>query len=106
LLSDAVHGNFKTLEARALRDALKYSYLIFEFPELDNIDEPIAGTVNEIKAQKTIDEIAKAMPDVPGKAVADVPDMVAKQPIVDIEKVIREEYKRQKDQLDVNLITL
>ena len=46
------------------------------------------------------------MPDVPGKAVADVPDMVAKQPIVDIEKVIREEYKRQKDQLDVNLITL
>jgi hypothetical protein len=39
MLSEAIHWNFKTLEAKALRDALKYSYLIFEHPEAD-VEEP------------------------------------------------------------------
>jgi hypothetical protein len=38
LLSDAIHGNIATLEAKALRSALKHGYRCFEFPELDVVD--------------------------------------------------------------------
>lgn len=91
LLSDAIHGNVATLDAKALRSALKHSYRIFEYPEMDVVDVPTPGTVNEIRAAKTIEEIAKAMPWVP------------EEPVTDIENNIREEYATQKALLDKNL---
>jgi len=73
LLSDAIHWNMHTLQAKALRDALKYSYRIFEFPEDDVSDPNEAGTIHwegenplSPKAEPTkttVDDVVKDMPE-------------------------------------------
>lgn len=93
LLSDAVHGNMKTLESRAMRDALKYSYLIFEYPEADLTSIP-TGSVEEVSLSsltKTADDVLKEVAEtMPGR---------------DIEKEIFDEYKKQHETLWVKTIT-
>jgi len=54
-LSDAVHWNMHTLYAKALRDALKYTYNIFEFPETDIEDQDTEWKVDD--TSKKIDEV-------------------------------------------------
>lgn len=61
LLSDAVHWNFATLEAKSLRSALRHSYAIFEFPEVDVVDEWIPATIN---TKETIDGANKVLDSV------------------------------------------
>lgn len=94
LLSDAVHGNIATLEAKALRSALKHSYRIFEFPELDVVDTNEQWQINELKAKETIDNVVKWMPtQTPAQTSVPV------QPIenTDIQKEIIEDYNRKKE---------
>jgi len=45
LLSDAIHWNIATLDAKALRSALKHGPRIFEYPEVEVIDEWVPGDV-------------------------------------------------------------
>ena len=91
LLSDAIHGNSKTLEARALRDCLKYSYLIFEFPEADTAWLPVDETSSLSSLPKTAEQVIKETAEaMPGR---------------DIEKEIAESYKKQLETLWVELIT-
>lgn len=131
LLSDAVHGNMKTLEARALRDALKYAYKIFEFPELDKIDAPLAAEVN-LPSNNKLDEVAKDTTPVNWKKASEkVPSKTEKIPVqkhdlendtpvgdqnpnpdlivpedwdpVDNEEAIRADYAAMKAELDEGL---
>ena len=79
LLSDAVHGNMMTLEAKALRAALRYSYRIFEFPEVEIYDdwktegiikekkEAPKTEVEKVTTQQVVDDIVKEDTDVESK---------------------------------------
>lgn len=69
LLSDAIHGNIATLEAKALRSALKHGYRCFEFPELDVETVEEKWVINEEKAKETIANVVKDMPKVESKTV-------------------------------------
>lgn len=67
LLSDAVHWNMHTLAAKSLRDAMKYSYNIFEYPESEVYDTQESWVIAEkkvdnVKAVQTIDNIVNSMP--------------------------------------------
>ena len=113
-----------------MRDCLKYSYLIFEFPEEDIIDEPTTAeiatkvitenttpnvpTKSDVpvkpteEAKKATTAVADAMPDI--SAQPKVPVDVPAQPKVPtqtdvIVKTIAERYKKLKADLDVSLIT-
>lgn len=62
LLSDAIHWNIKTIEAKALRDALKHSYRIFEFPEKEtssDIKPEDVAWIEKSTPQKVVDEVVK-----------------------------------------------
>jgi len=59
MASEAAHGNFKTLEAKAMRDCLKYAYRIFEFPDEDFIpsEDEIEKKIKE--AEDVVKEVKK-----------------------------------------------
>lgn len=85
LLSDAVHGNMMTLEAKALRAALRYSYRIFEFPEIEVYDDwktewtikektatkieakPVKTEEEKATTQQVVDDIVKEDTDIETK---------------------------------------
>lgn len=77
LLSDAIHGNIATLDAKALRSALKHSYRIFEYPEKDVTAEEIPGDVNATiaKANETLNKAtpAPAQTSTPASTPASTP---------------------------------
>lgn len=98
LLSDAVHGNMQTLNAKAMRDALKYAYKIFEFPEKDAEDLNEAWEIkeaNDVKAKETIAKIAAET-----KPVEEKPSETKEEekgeltPEIKITESFNEEYKK------------
>ena len=97
LLSDAIHGNMMTLEAKALRAALRYSYRIFEFPEVEIYDDwKTEWTIKEKKeAPKTEEEKATTQ---------QVVDDIIKEDS-DIESKIKEAYSKKKQEYFAKLLT-
>jgi len=65
MLSDAIHWNIATLDAKALRSALKHSYRIFEYPEKDS---------EYVEEKADIEEVAKEV-----KPVEEKKDVVKKE---------------------------
>lgn len=63
MLSDAIHGNIATLQAKALRSALKLWLRIFEYPEAD-LPEPTAQDVELTTPAKATDDVMAKMPTV------------------------------------------
>ena len=108
LLSDAVHGNMMTLEAKALRAALRYSYRIFEFPEIEIYDDwKTEGTIKE-KAPKTeaqkattqqvVDDIVKEDTDVESKIKARYTELMKE---LGAKVLTREEWPQKQEVLDI-----
>ena len=92
LLSDAIHWNIATLDAKALRSALKHSSRIFEYPELDVVDIPTPAEIKET-AKKADDILSKVAGDMkPTEKIKAKPVATPVDTAVDIEKVIRAEY--------------
>lgn len=61
LLTDSsLHGNMHTLRAKALRDAMKYSYAIFEFPE-DDYDQEEPNVKAQLKEKSVISDVVKSI---------------------------------------------
>lgn len=97
LLSDAVHGNMMTLEAKALRAALRYSYRIFEFPEIEVYDD--------WKSEWTIKwEKVESKVEAPKATTQQVVDDIVKEE-TDIEKQIKDDYAEMIKQLGAEMLT-
>ncbi len=109
LLSDAVHGNMHTLASKALRDAMKYAYNIFEYPEVDVIDAQEPWTINEkkvdvAKAQDTIKKVAEDMKDVEtDPSMTPFPWGADKD--ISTNEAIENDYKRMKEEMFAQLET-
>lgn len=103
LLSDAVHGNMMTLEAKALRAALRYSYRIFEFPELEVYDDwKTEWTIKEKSATKIE---AKPVKTEEEKATTQqVVDDIIKED-TDIETKIKDRYSELMKELGAKVLT-
>ena len=107
-----------TLEAKAVRSALRHSYMCFEFPELDMVDDsPTTAQLTPKEAadnaSKVLEDVVNSMPSADKKEIPPSSDKkpVKKEPVEeinpdDIETVIRKEYTRLKTEAEANLVTL
>lgn len=110
LLSDAIHGNMMTLEAKALRAALRYSYRIFEFPEIEIYDDwKTEGTIKEKKeapkteeekatTQQVVDDIIKEDSDIESKIKARYSELMKE---LGAKVLTREEWPQKQEVLDI-----
>ena len=109
LLSDAVHGNMMTLEAKALRAALRYSYRIFEFPEVEVYDdwkaEWIIKEKKEVKTeeqkattQQVVDDIVKEDSDIESKIKARYSELMKE---LGAKVLTRDEWPQKQEVLEI-----